>query len=205
MRLRRVNWRIYRWTIINSQYCQQCMQIQCYNSRIKWDRHICDVAHEYLPLITINIYSMQVDGGVHSYLVWIPKFFVFYWISLRLMWIYTCAPVHNTLTQCISRCYNRWSLHHFISIAMIPFTLFLETDCGSPIAINNGSITLHVANTSTYGAFANVSCDTGYNASIEVVTCLETGTWEAASCLLKGRKSLNDSNESLKLHVCTLN
>lgn len=71
---------------------------------------------------------------------------------------------------------------------MVSLTLILETDCGS----SNGSTTFHVGDTISYGAFANVSCDTGYNASTEVVRCLETGTWESTSCLLKYRKSIND-------------
>jgi hypothetical protein len=53
-----------------------------------------------------------------------------------------------------------------------------------------GSVTLLEENNTTYSALANVSCDTGYNASIGIIQCLETGQWQTTECQLLGKFSL---------------
>ena len=58
-------------------------------------------------------------------------------------------------------------------------------DCGDPKEIDNGKITVENDQT-TYQSTASVTCDTGYDASIESVTCQENGEWLNASCTIKG-------------------
>ncbi|XP_052810469.1 uncharacterized protein LOC128238517 isoform X2 [Mya arenaria] len=75
-------------------------------------------------------------------------------------------------------------------------------DCGPVETIPNGQIDLNDSSNTTYGASANVTCNSGYDASIDQVTCLSNGSWSEASCLPKdcgpveiipnGRIDLND-------------
>ncbi|XP_060560945.1 sushi, von Willebrand factor type A, EGF and pentraxin domain-containing protein 1-like isoform X3 [Ruditapes philippinarum] len=55
------------------------------------------------------------------------------------------------------------------------------TDCGSPANVTNGAVTF---TTTTFGSSASIACDTGYNASQSTVSCLETGSWETATCTI---------------------
>ncbi|XP_060580506.1 uncharacterized protein LOC132737264 [Ruditapes philippinarum] len=56
--------------------------------------------------------------------------------------------------------------------------------CGDVPTVIKGSVTLLEENNTTYKARANVSCHTGYNASIGIIQCLETGQWQATECQL---------------------
>ncbi|XP_053389048.1 CUB and sushi domain-containing protein 3-like [Mercenaria mercenaria] len=55
-------------------------------------------------------------------------------------------------------------------------------DCGTSFAINFGNATLNDVSNSAYGATATVTCDHGYNATKETITCAETGSWDTAEC-----------------------
>ncbi|XP_060560466.1 sushi, von Willebrand factor type A, EGF and pentraxin domain-containing protein 1-like [Ruditapes philippinarum] len=57
-------------------------------------------------------------------------------------------------------------------------------DCETVPVIANGQITLKQDGNTTYGAIANVSCSTGYNATVDVILCLDTGEWDNATCKL---------------------
>ncbi|XP_052808065.1 sushi, von Willebrand factor type A, EGF and pentraxin domain-containing protein 1-like, partial [Mya arenaria] len=61
----------------------------------------------------------------------------------------------------------------------------LPKDCGSVETISNGQIDLNDPSNMTYGASANVTCESGFDASIDQVTCLSNGSWSEASCLPK--------------------
>jgi hypothetical protein len=55
-------------------------------------------------------------------------------------------------------------------------------DCEAVPIIDNGQISLTQDGNTTYGAIANVSCSTGYNATVDTILCLETGKWDNATC-----------------------
>ncbi|XP_053400559.1 sushi, von Willebrand factor type A, EGF and pentraxin domain-containing protein 1-like [Mercenaria mercenaria] len=55
-------------------------------------------------------------------------------------------------------------------------------DCGSVPVIVLGKITLVDLNNATYGASANITCDTGYTANVSAVSCQSSGVWETAIC-----------------------
>jgi hypothetical protein len=59
-------------------------------------------------------------------------------------------------------------------------------DCGAPYTIKNGTINLERSGFTTLQSTATVSCDTGFDRSTDSITCLENGTWELASCIIKG-------------------
>jgi len=61
------------------------------------------------------------------------------------------------------------------------------TDCGTLPTIDNGAYVLVDSSNTTYGAPASVHCNTGYNSSIDVITCTENGTWSDAQCLAVGK------------------
>ncbi|XP_052810466.1 uncharacterized protein LOC128238516 isoform X1 [Mya arenaria] len=55
-------------------------------------------------------------------------------------------------------------------------------DCGPVELIPNGQIDLNDPSNTTYGAAANITCEPGFDASIDQVTCLSNGSWSNASC-----------------------
>ena len=62
-------------------------------------------------------------------------------------------------------------------------TMFdLLSDCGDLRIIPNGNLTLVSESNTTYGAVADVTCDTGYTPSEPDVRCLENATWSSADC-----------------------
>ena len=63
----------------------------------------------------------------------------------------------------------------------------LIIDCGSPNSIRNGSINLDVSDMTTLQSTATVTCELGFDSSTESVACLANGTWEYASCIIKGQ------------------
>ncbi|KAL4233047.1 Sushi [Mactra antiquata] len=58
------------------------------------------------------------------------------------------------------------------------------SDCGNVADIDFGNITLNVANTTAYldNATATVTCNVGYQATNENITCQVDGTWDDTSC-----------------------
>ncbi|XP_060561246.1 adhesion G protein-coupled receptor L4-like [Ruditapes philippinarum] len=58
-------------------------------------------------------------------------------------------------------------------------------DCQTVPVIANGLITLTQDGYTLYGTIANVSCSTGYNATVDVIQChYSFGTWDNAACNL---------------------
>ncbi|XP_052810474.1 sushi, von Willebrand factor type A, EGF and pentraxin domain-containing protein 1-like [Mya arenaria] len=79
----------------------------------------------------------------------------------------------------------------------------LPKDCGLVLEGLNGKL-IHVdESNTTFGAYANVTCDSGFDAQTEEVTCLSNGSWSWAACspkdcrpvatLTNGQVSLNVS------------
>jgi hypothetical protein len=62
-------------------------------------------------------------------------------------------------------------------------------DCGVPSEINNGSVTEDVAGKTSYLSTAKVSCDTGFDSSTDSIMCQADGTWQEASCKIRGEFS----------------
>ena len=60
-------------------------------------------------------------------------------------------------------------------------------ECVSLPRIKNGKLTLKKAGQTQIGATAVVSCDKGYNKTISIITCLDTGHWQNASCNIVGK------------------
>jgi len=63
----------------------------------------------------------------------------------------------------------------------------LLLDCGTFPTLGNGFYILVNSSNTTYGAPASVQCDTGYNSSIDTITCTENGTWSTTQCLAVGK------------------
>ncbi|XP_060573653.1 E-selectin-like [Ruditapes philippinarum] len=57
-------------------------------------------------------------------------------------------------------------------------------DCGSPLKIKNGKVTLDDESSSGVGATASVKCKTGYEAVDSTIKCLSSGEWKTAACVL---------------------
>ncbi|XP_053398283.1 neurogenic locus Notch protein-like [Mercenaria mercenaria] len=55
-------------------------------------------------------------------------------------------------------------------------------DCKAIPEVAAGSITLFKEGNITYGALAEVTCAKGYNTTLHIIQCLETGDWEIPSC-----------------------
>jgi len=62
----------------------------------------------------------------------------------------------------------------------------LLLDCGTLPTLDNGAYVLVGPSNTTYGAPASVQCNTGYNSSIDAITCTENGTWSTTLCLAVG-------------------
>ncbi|XP_053398252.1 sushi, von Willebrand factor type A, EGF and pentraxin domain-containing protein 1-like [Mercenaria mercenaria] len=65
-------------------------------------------------------------------------------------------------------------------------------DCKMVSDIQNGTITLLEGGNTTYGALANVSCEIGYNASVDIIQCTKAGIWESSTCEIIDCKSVPD-------------
>jgi len=58
--------------------------------------------------------------------------------------------------------------------------------CGKLISLPNGEyMQVNVSNI-RYNATANVTCNLGYDPNVTIISCLESGEWEAAACNVKG-------------------
>ena len=66
------------------------------------------------------------------------------------------------------------------------FCVRIFTDCGNLSVISDGSITLQENGNSSFGALADVTCNMGYNAALDIIECLESGIWENTSCDIVG-------------------
>ncbi|XP_053387177.1 fibrillin-2-like [Mercenaria mercenaria] len=55
-------------------------------------------------------------------------------------------------------------------------------DCKSVPDITMATVTLTEDGNTRYGAVAYVACENGYNNSLEIIRCLETGSWEIPIC-----------------------
>jgi hypothetical protein len=65
-------------------------------------------------------------------------------------------------------------------------------DCLTVPVIANGLITLTQDGNILDGTIANVSCSTGYNATVDVIRCRYSfGTWDNAACNLIGLWSIS--------------
>ena len=67
-------------------------------------------------------------------------------------------------------------------------TVVCISDCGNPSKPTNGSVSLAVLGTTTYGATATYSCEEGYDLiGDETIECEASGLWsDASTCSIKG-------------------
>ena len=79
---------------------------------------------------------------------------------------------------------------------MIIYDIFLyanyylhDIGCSNSSDMDNGDITLHDSSNTSYGATADVKCNTGYISSVDIVTCTINETWSFASCSVVGMYS----------------
>ncbi|XP_053396473.1 uncharacterized protein LOC123551041 isoform X2 [Mercenaria mercenaria] len=82
-------------------------------------------------------------------------------------------------------------------------------DCGNPPNIPYGSITLLEDGNTTYNSTARVTCQEGYKAKKQMVTCKERGRWESSSCEPKedthdDKQQTEDGNASSTILVAVL-
>ena len=92
-------------------------------------------------------------------------------LSIRLSW----APLQSIA-------------HNEKDIMCVPFRLYkhLVSECDLPKSMPNGNISLRDPKNTSYGAIADVSCNTGYEPTTPQITCTTSGTWENASCNARG-------------------
>ena len=62
-----------------------------------------------------------------------------------------------------------------------------DIDCGNFTTLENGVYILNDSSDTTYGANADVKCDAGYIASVDIITCTINGTWANATCSAIGK------------------
>lgn len=63
---------------------------------------------------------------------------------------------------------------------------FYLSDCTPVPTLTNGYIEFTESTNATYGATANVTCDTGYISNTTSITCLPSGQWQGANCTIAG-------------------
>ncbi|XP_052808064.1 adhesion G protein-coupled receptor L4-like [Mya arenaria] len=76
------------------------------------------------------------------------------------------------------------------------YTTITAIDCGPVETIPNGQIDLNDPLNTTYGATANVTCDSGFDVSIYEVACLGNGLWSEPSCKPKEMPYLTCKNDT---------
>ena len=69
---------------------------------------------------------------------------------------------------------------------------FTDIDCGTVPTLNSGNYILNNLTDTTYGANADVKCDAGYLASVDIITCTINGTWTLAICRDIGKQVIHD-------------
>jgi hypothetical protein len=62
------------------------------------------------------------------------------------------------------------------------FHAICKIDCGTVPEVVNGNVALLDVVNTTHGALADITCETGYNSSLDSIQCRETGVWDTASC-----------------------
>ncbi|XP_060560575.1 sushi, von Willebrand factor type A, EGF and pentraxin domain-containing protein 1-like [Ruditapes philippinarum] len=55
-------------------------------------------------------------------------------------------------------------------------------DCSVAPKVSNGNVALLKEENTTYGALAEITCETGYNFSVSTIQCRDTGFWDTATC-----------------------
>jgi hypothetical protein len=70
------------------------------------------------------------------------------------------------------------------------YKIFFVSDCGTVPDVYYGNVELEVRTDSTLGATAVVSCNYGYTAENEKITCQANGKWEAPRCIKVCKYSL---------------
>jgi hypothetical protein len=64
-------------------------------------------------------------------------------------------------------------------------------DCSVAPKVSNGNVALLEEENTTYGALAEITCETGYNFSVPTIQCRDTGIWDTATCDLIGNNIYN--------------
>jgi hypothetical protein len=67
---------------------------------------------------------------------------------------------------------------------MVLNSFFYYLDCGPPAGLQNGSISLTEQGKTIYRSTAEVTCDNGYEASVNEISCLANGSWAFVSCIV---------------------
>jgi hypothetical protein len=70
--------------------------------------------------------------------------------------------------------------------------LFVILDCEGLDKVPKGSLKLDKNKATTVGETATLTCDAGYEPKKgkSTITCLPSGDWEKASCMIKGNLDL---------------
>jgi len=77
-----------------------------------------------------------------------------------------------------------------------------DIDCGNFTTLENGVYILVDSSDTTFGAKADVTCDAGYIASVDVITCTINGTWANATCSAIGKHIAWNSRFEYILKIC---
>lgn len=64
----------------------------------------------------------------------------------------------------------------------------IVSGCRNLPIIQNGWIDLVDSSNTFYGATANVTCDEGYNSTVDIISCLSDGSWETVACEIIGNE-----------------
>jgi hypothetical protein len=80
----------------------------------------------------------------------------------------------------------KWMYVIYFECFILYHIFCIFSDCGAVKKIVNGRVTLDKTKTSTYGATATLTCSPGYRLNQEKISCLDTGIWEKARCIIKG-------------------
>ena len=91
-------------------------------------------------------------------------------------WKEVGISIQNNIYNPESLSINQFTLH----------SLSNYTVCGPVQTIDSGSIALQDTGNNSYRALANVTCEKGFNASLDTIKCLDTGKWENTSCDIVG-------------------
>ena len=59
-------------------------------------------------------------------------------------------------------------------------------ECGNVPQFDNGNVELKEDGKDSYGDEAYVTCDLGFNATLETIRCRDTGEWDNTSCEIIG-------------------
>jgi len=63
--------------------------------------------------------------------------------------------------------------------------------CGNLTSLSNGEYILVNVSNVLYNATANVTCNLGYDPNVTSISCLSSGEWEIAECIMKGARTIN--------------